>query len=383
MKQITDWLPGILIALIVAYFLGILLLQKPPSNSNTYFTYSQEEKESLKGLVSAASERDFYYWENEAQKLAQKPGSPPTTTAKVYAYLAVAARDASILHKEIKGTGSINFDSLASLILCEFYKKECQSFKKVSTDAFSNKLANLIFQKIIYRMKTEGDLAVEGMRAELPKTGPGIWDGQNPTTPDAKYWTPWHLESASQFRPGPPPEFGSKEDAEEVEKVRNALANLTQSQKEAAIYWASDSPASLWKEISNKYILGKNLSLTELLDFKFIFYTTIADAFISCWDTKFTYWTKRPIERGLPRLPVVVTPNFPSYTSGHSTVSAAAATILSKYFPENETEWMRLAEEAKNSRLWAGIHFDIDNQVGFEIGKEIANFILQKTEEQY
>lgn len=385
MKQITDKFPKILIVLIFISFLVVVSFKKPTPNNvaNTYFDYSQSEKDDLKNLETNNLKGDFYFWENEAHRLSQKLNSPPATTAKIYAYLATAFRDAALLSREINGSQNVNFDSLGALILCEFYKKECTNFQKTSKDIYSQKLANLIFEKLIYRMKNENDLAIEGMRAELPLTGPAIWSGQNPTTPDAKYWTPWHMESPSQFRAEPPPEFGSEEDALEVEKVRNALANATQSQKEAARYWASDSPASLWKEISNEYIADKNLSFEELLDFKFIFYTTIADAFISCWDTKLTYWTKRPIERGLPSLPLVVTPNFPSYTSGHSTISAAAATILSKYFPENENEWRRLSEEARDSRLWAGIHFDIDNQKGYEIGEDIANFILQKAAKNY
>jgi hypothetical protein len=61
---------------------------------------------------------------------------------------------------------------------------------------------------------------------------------------------------------------------------------------------------------------------------------------------------------------LIPTPPFPSYTSGHSTISAAAATVLGSFFPNDAADLAALAEEAKNSRLWAGIHFSLDNEMG-------------------
>ncbi len=80
----------------------------------------------------------------------------------------------------------------------------------------------------------------------------------------------------------------------------------------------------------------------------------------------------RPNMRDTSIVTVIKTPPFPSYVSGHSTVSAAAATMLSHYFPENKTKWMQMAEEAKNSRLWSGIHFPSDNDAGFSLGTKLA-----------
>ena len=64
----------------------------------------------------------------------------------------------------------------------------------------------------------------------------------------------------------------------------------------------------------------------------------MADGFICCWDAKYTYWTERPITAD-PTLDVLIpTPPFPSYTSGHSTISTAAATVLGHLFPEDEAD---------------------------------------------
>src|SRR5262249_50794213 len=85
---------------------------------------------------------------------------------------------------------------------------------------------------------------------------------------------------------------------------------------------------------------------------------------VCCWDAKYAYWTARPITAD-PSLDVLLpTPPFPSYTSGHSTISAAAAAVLGHLFPADAADLAALAQEARDSRLWAGIHFPLDNEVG-------------------
>jgi membrane-associated phospholipid phosphatase len=75
---------------------------------------------------------------------------------------------------------------------------------------------------------------------------------------------------------------------------------------------------------------------------------------------------------------LIPTPPFPSYTSGHSTVSAAAATILGHLFPADEADLLARAEEAKNSRLWAGIHFPLDNEMGAVGGHLVGRLVAAR-----
>jgi membrane-associated phospholipid phosphatase len=105
--------------------------------------------------------------------------------------------------------------------------------------------------------------------------------------------------------------------------------------------------------------------------------TAQADAFIACWDAKFAYWSLRPVT-AIRQLvdpswtSYITTPPFPSYVSGHSTTSAAAATVLSAVFPGNADELAAMAEEAAASRLYGGIHFRSDNEVGLEMGRRVG-----------
>ena len=97
-----------------------------------------------------------------------------------------------------------------------------------------------------------------------------------------------------------------------------------------------------------------------------------ADAFISCWDTKFAYWSGRPVALIPGFASTIITPNFPSYTSGHSTLSGASSVVLSAFFPSDAAALVRQAEEAAVSRLYGGIHWRSDNEVGLKVGRQIG-----------
>jgi hypothetical protein len=104
----------------------------------------------------------------------------------------------------------------------------------------------------------------------------------------------------------------------------------------------------------------------------------VADSFMECWKVKYVYWTMRPSMYD-PTIPLAMkNPNFPSYLSGHSMISRTAAEVLSAMFPEHKDLWLSDAEEAKNSRLWAGIHFPHDNEAGAELGRQVGETVIQK-----
>src|SRR5205823_2806872 len=132
----------------------------------------------------------------------------------------------------------------------------------------------------------------------------------------------------------------------------------------------------------------------------------LADAAIVAWDAKYTYNSWRPVtairnagQAGNPDVtadpnwtPLLVTPNFPEYISGHSTFSAAAATILDSFFGNNVgfsttsvtlpgvarsfATFDQAAAEAGQSRIYAGIHFQFANQDGLAAGRSLADYVL-------
>jgi membrane-associated phospholipid phosphatase len=98
----------------------------------------------------------------------------------------------------------------------------------------------------------------------------------------------------------------------------------------------------------------------------------LADAAICCWDVKFLYFNPRPSQVNPKIKTLTGLPNFPSFPSGHSTFSGAAATILSHLLPSLSDTFNKYADEASMSRLYGGIHYRTDCETGLVVGKAIG-----------
>ena len=101
------------------------------------------------------------------------------------------------------------------------------------------------------------------------------------------------------------------------------------------------------------------------------------DAAVACWDTKFAYFNPRPSQLDPSIKTSIGLPNFPSYTSGHSTFSAAAAAVLSYFFPAGASSFDAMKEEAAISRLYGAIHYRSDIEIGKEHGARIGGYTVR------
>jgi membrane-associated phospholipid phosphatase len=102
------------------------------------------------------------------------------------------------------------------------------------------------------------------------------------------------------------------------------------------------------------------------------------DAGVACWDAKYTYWAIRPHQLDPEFSPLFGVPGHPSYPSAHSCFSSAAATMLAHLFPADAEEVRALALEASESRVWAGLHFRSDLEAGNQIGRDVANAVIER-----
>ena len=100
------------------------------------------------------------------------------------------------------------------------------------------------------------------------------------------------------------------------------------------------------------------------------------DAFIASQDGKFAYWYTRPHQLDAAIVPLFPVPNFPSYPSNHSTFSAARSEVLAYLFPTRADFVRAVGREAGDSRIWAGIHFPMDNAAGVQLGKSVAQVFI-------
>lgn len=200
---------------------------------------------------------------------------------------------------------------------------------------------------------------------------PGLWRGKFAMLPLAGQNKTVVLESGSEFRPGPPPDFAKE--MEEMKNYKQTFRSLSN-----AFYWANQS---WFMDNLPKKIFENNLHLNPPRAARIyaVVNVTSYDAFVACWDAKYTYWGIRPNQYDTTFRPaILITPPFPGYPSGHAALSSAMAEIYSYFFPDEKDLFRQKAKEAAESRFQAGIHFRTDNEVALELGKKVATKVLQK-----
>ena len=197
-------------------------------------------------------------------------------------------------------------------------------------------------------------------------------------------------------------------------------ASRTADQTEIARFWADGSgtasPPGHWNQITSDVLTTKQLSVIEQIRAMALVNFAMADSGIASWKAKYDYELWRPIDaiqnadvdsnpatQADPTWkPLIVTPPFPAYVSGHCTFSSAASVVLTRLFgpsvsfvsqSDTASEWRlvsstepspklrtftsftQAAEEAGMSRIYGGIHFSFDNTQGIALGAEIGNFV--------
>lgn len=229
--------------------------------------------------------------------------------------------------------------------------------------------------------------------SERPVQFDGMWQpayplyAVNPTEAYAGHWRTWASPSATRYVPPPPARPGMPQHAEEAKEVWLTNKHLDEKQKQTAQRWHLDqgsvTPPGVWLEQTILMLSGEGLriSLPHALEVLAMVGVAMHDAMIACWQVKFQHWSERPIT-AIRRLwdvnfvPLLVTPGFPGYVSGHACVSAAAAGVLASFWPQRTDLFTAMAREAAMSRLWGGIHFRSDNDQGLLLGTSVANDVL-------
>jgi hypothetical protein len=193
---------------------------------------------------------------------------------------------------------------------------------------------------------------------------------------------PWMMTSADivRERPGPPPSTSSPQMAREVAEVRRYVDRGTREELAIANFWAdgpgTPTPPGHWNYIALPYIRKAGFSEVRAARALALLNMALHDAAVVCWDTKYFYFNPRPSQMDPELRTTIGLPNFPSYTSGHSTFSGAAAEVLSYLFPGGTAEFERQKEEASISRLYGGIHYRSDLEVGKAHGQRVGGYTV-------
>jgi membrane-associated phospholipid phosphatase len=213
-------------------------------------------------------------------------------------------------------------------------------------------------------------------------TGRCMWTGTNPGNVTMPGWKTLTLASVSEFRPAPPPTCDSNEGQAEIAKVRDfprALNSANFQTNAKAFFWQSPAGLFPWSyTYLNRWVFEDGLEANPPRAARAYALMGVVsyDAFLASQDGKFTYWYLRPAQLDTSLTPLFPAPNFPSYPSNHATLSSARAEVLAYLFPAHAEEIRAVGKEAGNSRLWAGIHYDMDLQAGFELGTNVAQKVI-------
>ena len=271
---------------------------------------------------------------------------------------------------------------VAVAVISHFYPKLADSVRRLAQQVMDSRIAAGAAFPSDTRAGFElgkkiAEAEIERTKDYVPKTRwdgkrpdrPGIWNGPMPMYPLAGQSKTVVLTSASQFRPGPPPDFAK--DMEELRKYKPNFRSVSN-----AFYYANptDDPLS-------EKIFEYNLHLDAPRACRIYAADAVGkyDGFVACWDAKYTYWGIRPDQYDTSFHPVLFfTPPFPGYPSGHATIGGVAAVICSYFFPGETAYFMKRAKDGAESRFQGGIHFRTDNVVGVDMGKKIGAAIVER-----
>jgi hypothetical protein len=184
-------------------------------------------------------------------------------------------------------------------------------------------------------------------------------------------FTPQVLRSADQFRLPPPPDFES-----EMKELNSFKQDF--NSRALAYYWAGHGP-EVWNDLASQKMFEYRISDDAPVAARIYTVLNVAfhDAVIAIFDSKYAYWGIRPVQYDSTFKPLIFTPPFPGYPSGHAGGAGTTAAVMEYFFPADAKQFWQIAQECADSRFYAGIHFRSDNEAGLKMGKAIGKYIVE------
>jgi hypothetical protein len=401
--------------------------------------------------TSEAQAADLHAAQNKLTEVIMFDIFSPPVASRIYAYSNLAAYEAIRTENTASISAKLNeFGTIpmtqstinqtvaalkAYLMVARSLTFSTQYFDAFESELFakySGALPSDVYQKSIAYGETVANHVIayakkdnygptRGLRYTLQKQ-PGTWEPTPPAYADAvePHWAKIRtlaLDSAGQFEVAAMPAFASSAFQKEVTEVFKTAASLTDEQKRIAWFWDDNAfvmdvqghsmsaskkmtPGGHWLMVAQHFCKKQNLTAAESARVYALTSIALFDGFIACWKLKYETHRIRPetvIQATLDKnwQPYLQTPPFPEYPSGHSTISAASAEVLSSIFGDSvaytdSTEYVfghgvgqfasfrEAAEQASISRLYGGIHFRSGCTAGSDLGKKVGALVVQK-----
>lgn len=400
---------------------------------------------------------DFHACQNKLSEVIIYDIFSPPVASRIYAYSNLAAfeamrsseRDLPSMAGKIKdfqpvptsaaGETDATLAGLKAFLTVAraltFSTQYFDEFEKTLFEKYENALPSGVFKNSMTQGEAVGNHVIafskgdnygktRGLRYTLRKL-PGTWEPTPPAYADAvePNWgtiRPLVLDSSRQFSVAEMPVFSREKNSpfrREVAEVFEISKKLTDEQKRIAWFWDDNAfvvdvqghtmtaskkltPGGHWLMIAQRFCRERNLSAARSAQVCFLTSAALFDGFIACWKIKFDTHRIRPetvIQADLDKnwQPYLQTPPFPEFPSGHSTISAATAEVLTSFFGDgvaftDSTElvfghgigrfesFRAAAAEASVSRVFGGIHFKSGCDAGAGLGKKVGDLVVQK-----
>ena len=345
----------------------------------------------------SAITRDFI----SSKPAATKPN--PVAALRAFAYLSLAQYRAAIAADESRGHHAQASPqgaaaAASAIVLAALFPPDAEFFESQLSAheaevAGSRKAPNAFAAGEVIGRSVGAEIAdlartdrFDAVWTGTVPTGPAYWssDFDPPRPPQAPLlgqMRPFFIESGDQFRPPPPPAFGSPAFVAALEEVRRISDHRTPDQLRIAEYWALTTgslTAGFWNEEATKRIVRYHLNERRAARALALMHMAAMDATIACYDAKYTYWLIRPYKADPAITTPIPRPNHPSYPSSHACYSGASAYVLGALFPSEATELAAMADEAGESRLYAGIHYRFDKDAALGIARQVAALALRR-----
>lgn len=282
----------------------------------------------------------------------------------------------------------------ASEILAYVQPDAADKYRAMAEEAMQSRLlAGANFQSDIEAARVIGQAVAEEIIAWAMADGSDApWDYtrpeeslfavEEPVFPVTGTWKTWAIDSGSQFRAPPPPAYDSAELAADLDEIKAVEVNMPAMHQ--ATNWATFYSAyQIWYDFANKLLFEQRQA--DNAPYMALIYAGLSvaqyDAIVSCFDSKYTYVLARPSHVDSEVQPLIPVPPHPSYPSAHSCGSNAMAHVFAHFFPYKADEALQMARDAGQSRILGGIHYQVDNTAGLEIGEKVAGVIIEKLQD--
>jgi hypothetical protein len=355
-------------------------------------------------------------WNRELLRIVRTPGAQPATVHPTRSFAILhAAIDDAVLHaprdaRLDAAAAEAGHDALAALYPARRSEVDGQLAAELGgiPDGTARRRGIDAGHRAAERLLAAR--AADGSATPPPPLPAGTAPGDyRPTPPSSArpvftHWagvTPFVLESAAQFRPAPPPDVSSREYRDAIAEVRDlgrdSSTTRSADQTLAGRFWSAPI-WNYWNEIAQRTALSHHLGLVRTAHLFADLNLAFADGVVAFYDAKYHDHVWRPItairETDPGWTPLVATPADPSYPGAHSVVSAAAETVLSRYFGDHTAvtvtsellpgvsrsfpSFDQASVEAGVSRIYAGVHTRIDHEAGLRLGHGVAGLVLER-----